>query len=196
MLIKDKITPQLKNRFIEEINNTIKDGREHGFLMCVDKEGKLSATQSCKGVECTINLESLMDQCPVKVQGDFHTHPHGAQARQYIKKNLGRDVPFEAAKKIINDIAKDMNISIEGPSYGDLLGTLILRYEDKTLGTTCTGSDINPDEVECWSTKNEIKEIEADEAMIEYFDYGAEVSKSPPEWVKPLFDKEKIDLKV
>lgn len=194
MLIKDKITPQLKNRFIEEINNTIKGGKEHGFLMCADKEGRLSATQSCKGVECTINLESLMGQCPIKVQGDFHTHPYGAQARQYIKENLGRDVPFEDAKKIINEIAKDMNVTVEGPSYGDLLGTIVLRYKDETLGTTCTGSDINPDEVECWSTKNDIKDIYVDTAIQEYF--SSEVDKSPLEWVKNLFDKEKIDLKV
>lgn len=193
MLIKDRIMSQLKNRFIEEINNTIRDGNEHGFLICKDEKGKLSTTQSCQGTECTVSLESLKFQCPIKIQGDFHTHPHAAETKRYLKEQLGRDVELDITKKLIIELAKSKNMALEGLSHGDLLGTIGLRYQDKILGTTCVGTDIKPDEVVCWSTKNGIKEKEAFLAAVEIHDPN--IDEVHREWTRSLFDIEKIDLK-
>ena len=44
MTIKDKITPELKNRFLQEILKTIENGKERGFFICKDesKDEKVS----------------------------------------------------------------------------------------------------------------------------------------------------------
>ena len=192
-MIKDKITPELKNRFLQEIQDTIRDGNEHGLLICSDEKGKLSTSNSLKGEQHRIFLKSLKDQCKFKIQGEFHTHPHATEAKIYIEEKFGRMVQLEDARKIVLDIAKKKNVSLTGPSYGDTLGTIMLRYGKDTLGTTCIGTDLEPDKVECWSTKNSVTEDDFDTATREFF--GGNVNGSPLEWVRNLFDKEVIYLK-
>lgn len=41
-MIKDKITPVLKNAFIESIDKTKTTHREQGFYMCLGRDEKLS----------------------------------------------------------------------------------------------------------------------------------------------------------
>ena len=65
---------------------------------------------------------------------------------------------LEDAKKIVKDMAKDKKVSLTEPSYGDVLGSIISRYTGNTSGTTCIGTDIEPDTVECWTTKSKISE--------------------------------------
>ena len=67
MTIKDKITPELKNRFLQEIRTTIENGKERGFLICKDEKDRLSATKSCEGKECGIDLSILESQCHFKI---------------------------------------------------------------------------------------------------------------------------------
>ena len=62
------------------------------------------------------------------------------------------------------------------PSYRDLLGTIISKYTNRTLGTTCISTDIEPDKVECWSVKNKITERDFDMALIEFI--NPDVNKS------------------
>jgi len=193
MPIKDKVTPQLRNRFLQEIGKTIESGKERGFMICIDKEGTLSATKSCEGDQCRIALSSLKDQCSFKIQGEFHTHPHAIEAKEYVEDKLGRKVSLEEAKKVIRGIAKEKNVSLTGPSYGDVLGEIVSRYTNRTLGTTCIGTDIEPDKVECWTTKSKIREEDFGIAFREL--NGPDVNKSPLEWTRSLFEKEIIDLK-
>jgi hypothetical protein len=166
-MIKDKITPELKSRFLQEIRKTIETGKERGFLICKDEKDRFSVTKPCEGKECTVALSSLKSQCNFKIQGDFHTHPHATEAKEYVEEKLGKRVSLEEAKSIIKDMAKIKNISLTEPSYGDVLGAIASQYTGDTLGTTCIGTDIEPNKVECWSTKNQITE--------EYFDISISV---------------------
>ena len=70
LLIRDKITPELKSRFLQEIRTTIEIGKERGFFICKDEKDSLSATKSCEGKECTVNLSSLQPQCKIS-DNDF-----------------------------------------------------------------------------------------------------------------------------
>lgn len=193
MPIKDKITSELKNRFSQEIGKTTENGKERGFLICTDKEGVLSSTKSNEGEQGMVSLRSLKNQCPFKIQGEFHTHPHATEAKEYVEEKLGRKVSLEDAKKVVLDIAKEKNVSLTEPSYGDVLGVVVSRYMNNTLGTTCIGTDIKPEKVECWTTKGEITEEDFDTAFREL--NGPDVHKSPLEWTRSLFEKEIIDLK-
>jgi len=89
--MKDKINSELKNKFKKEIGNTIIDGREHGFLLCSDKQEKLSATKSVVG-DNNLFLKPLKDQCGFKIRGDFHTHPHAINAKLFFERQLGRKI--------------------------------------------------------------------------------------------------------
>ena len=84
--------------------------KKEDFLY-VQKKNRLSATKSCEGTECTVNLSSLESQCEFKIQGEFHTHPRLKESKKYIQE-------------------KEKKVSLTEPSYGDLLGTIINRYTD------------------------------------------------------------------
>ena len=138
-------------------------------------------------------MSSLVYQCNFKIQGDFHTHPHITEAKQYVEEKLGRGVSLEEAKNIIKDKAKAKNVSLTEPSYGDVLGTIVVQYTGNTLGTACVGTDIEPNKIECWTIKNKMTEG--------YFDFAfresnrSDIGKSPLKWKRQLFEKEIIDLK-
>lgn len=190
-MIKDKITSELNSRFKQEIDNTTIDGKEHGFLICSDKKEKLSATESIVG-DNHLFLKPLKDQCNFKIQGEFHTHPHAMSAKRFFEKQFKREIPIGEIKKGLVDAAKKKNISLVEPSYGDILGTMILNYKNEILGTTCIGTDIEPEKVECWSTKDHIKKGDFDKA-VEELDSPA-INSNPLKWVRPLFNKERIEL--
>lgn len=192
-MIKNKINQELKNRFLQEIRESEETGKERGFLICIDEKDRLSATKSCEGKKCTVSLYPLKSQCNFKIQGEFHTHPFAAESVQYAEEKLGKILPLEEAKNFVKDMAKKKNISLSEPSYGDVLGTIISKYTNNSLGTTCVGTDIEPDKVECWSTKNKITERDFDAAFREL--NSPDITKRPLEWSKDLFDKEIIDLK-
>lgn len=194
-MIKDKITQELNNRFKQEIGNTIDDGKEHGFLICSDKKEKLSATKSVKSISGDDNLflEPLKYECDFKIQGDFHTHTHANNAKRFFEKQLGREIPIEDIKKGLKDAAKKKNISLTEPSHGDILGTMILNYKSEIVGTTCVGTDVEPEKVECWSIKDRIKKEDFDRATEELV--SPAVNSNPLKWVRPLFNKEMIDIK-
>ncbi len=144
-MIRNLITPELKNRFSEEIKKTLDTGKERGFLICRNKDNSLSATESCEGDECRLSLAHLDHQCDFKVQGDFHTHPRAKDAIQYAQEKLGKNVSLEEATRFVKDVAKGKGTSLAGPSYGDILSAIASSYVRRTLGTTCVGVDIEPD---------------------------------------------------
>jgi hypothetical protein len=191
-MIKDKITSELKARFAREIQKTVRTGNEHGFLICVDPKGKLYPTKStCEGKEC-INMESLISECSHKVQGDFHTHPDVAWAMQVLKKD-GTILPFKVARDIYLKAKKETGEAPREPSHGDLLTSVTKKYDNLDLGTTCIASDAIPNEIECWSIKNEVTKEDYERAEKE--SDSPLVNDAPHDWIKPLFIKEIIDLK-
>lgn len=190
-MIKDKIVPELKNRIKKEIDNTTRDGKEHGFLLCLDKKEKLSATKSITG-DGHLFFKPLKNQCNFKIEGDFHTHPHANNAKRFFEKQLRREIPVGEVKDGLKDAAKKKNIPLTEPSYGDVLGTMILNHKNEILGTTCIGTDVEPEKIECWSVKDHIKKEDFDKAVGE-LDSPA-VNSNPLKWVRPLFKKETIQL--
>lgn len=118
------------------------DGKEYGFLLCSDEKEKLSATKSISGDD-HLFFKHLKKQCNFKIQGDFHTHPHANNAKRFFEKQLGREIPIEEVKEGLKDAAKKKNIPLTEPSYGDILGTMILNYNNEISGTTCVGTDID-----------------------------------------------------
>jgi hypothetical protein len=198
-MIKDRSTPELKNRMLQEIQKTTKDENEHGFLICTDNKGNLSATESCKGDECEINFENLMNKCPYKVQGDFHTHSHIAVLKMHIEK-IPRIAPLdeyhkkaviENTKKSFIENKKKNNETLTEPSHLDILSAIKLKYNGRALGTVCTGVDLDENTVECWTAKGNITRKDFDRASQE----SHQQNSYPKEWVKPLFQKEIISLK-
>ncbi len=196
-MIKDKITPQLKNKFIEEISKTITDGNEHGFLICHDKNGNLSPSNSSNGEKNNINFIDIKDQCPFKIQGDFHTHASASDVRDFIKENIPEEKGI-IRDSLIRDITvklyKENGISTTTPSHGDLLGLLVLKGKGKIAGTVCMSSDAEPNNVECWTTKeNVINNNHYKRANVEL--QNRKLVRNPPhDWIKPLFNREIIDL--
>jgi len=191
-MIKNKITPELKERFRNEIALTIKDGKEHGFILCSDNDGNLTGTSSCMGDMCEIGyerVESLLSECQtkgLKTLGDFHTHPHVAMTMKRF------NLPFEEAKNKVIARAKDVRSSLTSPSNGDLLNQIALKYKRLTSGTTCIGTDAFTNKVECWTIKEKISEKDGRKAISELNTMS--VALPPQRWVKKLFTSEAIDL--
>lgn len=49
--LKNRITPELKKRFLEEIKRSIKTGKETGFLICLNDK-LYTPKKRCTGTEC------------------------------------------------------------------------------------------------------------------------------------------------
>lgn len=191
-MIKEKITSEIKNRFREEIRKTKEIGKEHGFYLCIEKDGKLSASKTCVGNECNITLMRPKDACPKrKVQGDFHTHPR----LNYIKEDLRkRNVPLPSDSNIIDVQEKDIKEkgwTSQTPSYKDLLYGINMRFFGYSKGTTCVGVDYDDSKVECWTPKNV-----PHKAYIRANDELTKCGKDciPKKWIRSLFEKEVINL--
>jgi len=192
MPIKDKITPEIKKAFLEEIKKTRDIGKEQGFLICLDKKGELSASKKrCTGEECGFYIENVHEYCPDKVQGAFHTHPYLPN----IEKFYGRkptEKEIEKATKIYKKHFERKSISLQTPSHHDVTDTLINQCIGDTEGTVCTGSDLDLNKVECWTVKSEkVKIRDCSQATEEHRE---RIGDEPRKWIKPLFDKEIIRL--
>lgn len=191
-MISNKITPGLRKAFLEEIEKTKDTGREHGFPICMDNNGELSApTKRHKGKESAFRIRNIHDYCPGRVQGGFHTHPFIAG----IDKLYGRKPTEEETKRAV-DLFKERfeeeGITVQTPSHHDLADTLVSQCIDKTEGTVCTGSDLDMERVECWTVKPEkVRFIDCSQAEK---DRRQRIASNPREWIKPLFDREIIKL--
>ena len=209
-MIKDKITPGLKERFKGAIKKTIDTGKEQGFYICKDKEGKLFADKGCEGEQCELIIGRPQDACKEKInQGDFHTHSYTSlqpDERMFLIKKYGYSRIEDDLKNVIIEEFKEMHekegikdVSINTPSYFDTLKALGFKCDGTTQGTLCIGTDIEKDKVECWT----VREIDKDTArkncdkMEEEYKYAARRGGSMPvkKWIVPVFDKEIIDLK-
>lgn len=193
-MIKDKITSELKKKFKSTIKSSIDTGKEKGFLLCKNNKDTLNASSSIEG-DGELNFSEIKYECPIKIQGDFHTHVYMPDIKNRLKEGFPKKtIPTDAIRDITIQLYNKKNISVTEPSHGDLLGVMVLKSKDKITGTTCSSSDTKPDIVECWTIKANINKKYYDRADIEIRDPRL-VHNSPHEWIRPLFDKETIDLR-
>ena len=187
-ILKDRITPDLKKRFLEEIKRSIKTGKETGFLICLND--KLHAPKKrCTGTECGLFIR--YGDCPDKVQGGFHTHPYLPDIEQFYGRKPTEKEIKRATKIYKRDFKKD-GITLQTPSHHDAVDTLINQCIGETEGTMCVGSDLDLTKVECWTVKDENVKIRDCSRATE--EHKHNVGDKPREWIKPLFIREIIDI--
>ena len=196
-MIKNRITPEIKKAFLEEIKKTRDSGKEQGFLICLDKNehknGKLSVSKKrCTGDECGFVIENVHEYCPDDVQGAFHTHPYFINVeRFYGRKPTEKET--DSAIKLYKKHFDRKGINLTTPSHHDLVDTLLSQCLGEAAGTVCTGNDLDLEKVECWTVKSEkVKVKDCKQANQEHKE---RITEEPRKWIKPLFTKELINLK-
>jgi hypothetical protein len=193
MAIKDNITLGLKYAMMNSIDKTKESGNEHGFLMCKNKDGKWSASgRNCEGDSCGMDIDIYPELCPdKKIQGFFHVHPELSEQEE----RLGRKLTKEDIKNAVVRDKKGNIIELQTPSYADVLTILLTKCEKSTEGTICTASDLVPDNVGCWTPRTG----SANFATCYYAKRENILTKNkdiePKRWIRPLFNKEIIELK-
>lgn len=199
-MIKDKITPALKEKFRQTIDKTIDTGKDQGFFICSDKQGSLYPSKPCEGEECKI-LEDQSSICPVRIQGNFHTRPYLASAKRKYKE-IGKQVPIDDVlkqeiRKSLTEMHEEkgvVGISPIVPDYKDSLYTIVHKCFRNTDVSTCVGSDLEKNKIECWTPKD----IRKGQCVRAVFDFRNIVGKKkeffPKKWIVPLFDKEQITI--
>lgn len=200
-MIKDKITPTLKERFIQTINKTIETGMEQGFFICSDKQEKLYPSKSCEGDECKIMLEDKSSICSHSVQGDFHVYPYLANIKRKYRES-GKQIPIDdvlkqEVRKSLSDIYEEKDIIVTSPiipSYKDTLNTILHKCFKNIDTTTCAGSDLEKNKIECWTPK-EVRHGQCTRAVFELRKVADKKKEFlPKKWIVPLFNKEQITL--
>ena len=193
MLIKDKVTPVLRKRLLQEIKKSKETGKERGFHICIEDNGKLSAGDTCIGEECSMKFQNIGISCPgKKVQGDFHTHPYLAE----VRKSFG--ITFKASDELIRSATEtfleERGMTPTIPSHADARSAVLGKCSKRTEGTTCVGSDLDMEKVECWTIKT-MDDGDCIRALMEHISPEEEGHKLPKDWIKPLFEIEMIRLK-
>lgn len=193
MPIKDKVTPVLRKRLLQEIKKSKETGKERGFHICIEDNGKLSAGDTCIGEECSMKFQNIGISCPgKKVQGDFHTHPYLAE----VRKSFG--ITFKASDELIRSATEtfleERGMTPTIPSHADARSAVLGKCSKRTEGTTCVGSDLDLDKVECWTIKT-MDDGDCIRALMEHISPEEEGHKLPKDWIKPLFEIEMIRLK-
>ena len=211
-MIKDKITHELRSIFIEDIKKSKEFGKERGFFLCENKEGNLIPSKSCEGTECNIHLGDPKTRCPpeTKTYGGFHTHPYLYSIKQELIRTgkISSDKEFKIDEKLRIKMNKNIGqihekitnvkgITVNTPSYTDILRALLAKSINATNGTVCTSTDIETDKVECWT----IKDMPKDElkkstiiAIIELDKIRPDGSQLIKKWIDDISDRETIYL--
>lgn len=200
-MIKDKITPEIKSKFLTAIDKTKQTGKEHGFFLCLDSKDNISPSKTKSGEMHSLDLGSPIVACPgQRIQGDFHTHDYFTTTKnmsKLVKKGMSDDDIRGLITNEFNKYKKDLGVkelSIDSPSEKDLLKTVLHNCAGISK-TACVGSDMGNDKVECWTAKDASPDT-CDMAYNMLFEGGKEkVTVKYDKRVIPLFDKEVIDLK-
>lgn len=194
--MKDKINPSIRKKISQAIRQTKETGVEHGFHLCIEKDGKLSPGDTCVGDECSIKLHEMHMPCAdKKAQGDFHTHPYMADVRKHL--NIMFKGSDELMKSAVRQFLEERGHTVTMPSHSDARNAILGKCAKKTEGTTCVGTDLDDNRIECWTPKN-IDEGDCVKALVERLGQPVgedDKSTLPHEWVRPLFNVEMIDLK-
>jgi len=194
--IKDKTTPNLRKKFLEEIKKTKETGKERGFHLCIEKDGKLSAGNTCTGDECGISFQQPNLSCQErKVQGNFHTHPYLAEVRKLYNITF-KGASDKLLSATVESFLKEKGFTPTMPSHKDAIDAILGKCANKVKGTTCIGTDLDMNKVECWTIKN-MDDGDCIRALMEKITPKEEdgYQTLPHDWVRPLFDKEMIELK-
>lgn len=206
IMIKDKISPDLKKRFKDEIKKSIKEGKERGFYLCLDEKGKIFSSTSSEGDVEEVNLEHIRE-CKGKVEGDFHVHVHISSIKKdmlLLRKEYEKEYEKELKYKLPSDekikyvwkkIFRRTGLTPSSPSENDLLTAAKRKCDGTTNGTACVGSDIDKDRVECWTIINEFMTKKTCDKITERYEKIGELGDSPSKLTKRLFLREVIDLK-
>lgn len=204
-MIKDKLTPELKKKILEEIKLSGESGKERGFFLCLDQKRKLFASKTFEGIKGKLSEKEWKEHstCPGKIQGNFHTHP-GMKNFRKIGKRMGYDLSDQEIKIVAKETAreqmKDVGIKCLGtvhtPSYNDVLIGLMHKCVDVSEGTTCIGTDVDDSKIECWTPKlitaKNYSNI-CNKTLNKYKKLKDESDYEP--WIVPLYDIETIRLK-
>ena len=208
-MIKDKITPELKRRFLDDLRISIETGKERGFVICIDRKENLVPSQSREGDVRSISLGDPSKVCPTgNAQGDFHTHPYLSEAKKELMSGNGKK-PIPSDEVIINYMKNNIrtlhekegvkDITINSPTGNDLLQALLSKHLNMTRGTVCTMSDIGDDKLECWTVKDMNKDKEDIYVAKAYSDIRKRNLLQEDilieTWIASIFDRETIDLK-
>lgn len=209
-MIKDKITPELKKRFLDDLRISKEVSKERGFVLCIDEKENLVPSQSCEGGVCTISFGDPRKACPTgNVQGDFHTHPYLSESKKELTSKYGETRPIPSDEVIINHIKNNIrtlhekegikDITINSPTHDDLLYTLLDKCLNRSRGTVCTLSDIGDDKLECWTIKDMHKDKRDIYCAKAYYDIRKKTGKEETviieKWIDNIYDREIIDLK-
>lgn len=198
-MIKNRITPEIKKAFLEELKKTRDSGKEQGFLICLDKNddknknGKLFVSKKrCTGEECGFVIENVSEYCPDKVQGAFHTHPYLIDVERFYG-HKPTDKETDRAIKLYRKGFEKEGVNLTTPSHHDVVNTLMSQCIGESEGTVCTGNDLDLEKVECWTVRAEkVKIRDCSHAKEENKE---RIAEQPRKWIKPLFDREIISLK-
>jgi hypothetical protein len=192
IMIKDKITLEIKDKIRDAISRTIKTGREYAFLICKNDKEYLFPRTMCEGSDCMVTIEHPDSCLPFRTQGNFHTHADVAVATRIFKDE--EELPRKMILDIIKEVADSERVDITTPSQGDLINALVNKCLRRTEGTVCIASDAVPDRADCYTVNNKITENDCNRAKLSKFLRRIEDTGTPRSWIKPLFDKEIIDL--
>ncbi len=211
-MIKGKITSELRYRFIDDIKRSKESGNERGFFLCENKEGKLIPSKSCEGTECDVHLGDPRTGCPsgTKTYGDFHIHTYLHNAKKELKRTkkilpneelrIDKELKIKMSKNIKENherITGVKGITINTPSYTDVLRALLAKSINITNGTVCTSTDAETSKIECWTIKDlgkdKLKKL-AIIGMSEPDKVKPEGSQLTKKWIDDISDRETIEL--
>lgn len=201
IMIKDRTTTETKSRFLEAINKTKQTGREHGFFLCRDDKGNISPSRIKSGEMHGLDLGSPIVSCPgQKIEGDFHTHAYFTTTKMLSKlvtPGMSDDDIRKLVKTEFNKYKKDLGVegvTINSPSEKDLLKT-VLHGCAGISKTSCIGSDMCDNKVECWTVKDASAKNCSMAYDMMYIDEKERNIVMYDKKIISLFDKEIIDLK-
>ena len=209
-MIHDKITPELIKSFSTAIKSTRTTGQEQGFHIFKDRHGNLSPGKTFYGEEESLQLESPQEVCyGARIQGDFHTHVFVKPLRKAIRENTGkrpsineiRDVAIELMIWRYEEKGIKEEMSLNTPTYDDALKAILCKHENITNGMMSIGNDLDEDNVEFWTVKENITDKDYRKALNELGrrykreKSGESNSQAMEKWIISLFEKETIDLR-
>jgi hypothetical protein len=162
--------------------------------VCEDEDEKLYASdRKCEGNWCSIIADPTIGDCPGKIKGFFHVHPQITTFEKIYNVKFSQ-ADIDKLISLSKELSEKENISLQAPSHKDLLLSLLQKCRKETEGTTCTASDMETDKIECWIPKKNVANfVTCSYAKID--NKSKETMSHPKMWIKPLFDKEIIDLK-
>lgn len=105
------------------------------------------------GKESSTRFHLPTISCPGrKVQGEFHTHPYFKDIRKQSNFTVSEVSDKQLKAAIMSSLRKGYEPT--SPSHQDVLAALLDICTKMTNGTTCIGSDLDIDKIECWTVKN------------------------------------------